>query len=526
MVGPVEGMAADEPGESAARIGPGGWLSEANLPVLPESVRRPDYERSSLALGIVHLGVGNFHRAHQVAYTDSVLAADPGWGIAGVSLRHPGMRDALVPQQGLYTLLERAGDRPERVRIIGALRELRAAPDEPWAVVQRLADPATRIVSLTITEKGYCRTPQGLLDRDDPAVRADLVPDARPSTALGFLLAACARRRSAGLPGFTVLSCDNLSANGDMTRALLLQLADARAERSGPLAGGSSLVRWIERELGFPNSMVDRIVPHTTDELRDRVQGLLGVRDRWPVATESFTQWVLEDRFVAGRPPWQLAGVEFVADVAPFEDMKLRLLNAAHSAIAYLGVLADLATVDAAVAQPELRRFIELFWRTEAIAALPPGLAGRADPYCQALMTRFQNTALAHRTAQIAMDGSQKLPLRLLPTVRARLCAGHSFDASALVIAAWIRFLGGRTDTGHAFDIDDPMLARLRAALAGGDGSAQGQAAAVLELPGLFGADLADHAGLRAAVAHHLDGLSRDGALAWLAQWKPVGRAS
>ena len=224
--------------------------------------------------------------------------------------------------------------------------------------------------------------------------------------------------------------------------------------RSGPLAGGSSLVRWIERELGFPNSMVDRIVPHTTDELRDRVQGLLGVRDRWPVATESFTQWVLEDRFVAGRPPWQLAGVEFVADVAPFEDMKLRLLNAAHSAIAYLGVVAGWQTVDAAIAQPALRGFIDTMLKRE----VEPTLAEGSVPagYRERLLQRFANAALAHRCAQIAMDGSQKMPQRLLGTVRDRLDAGAPVEHLALAVAAWLHFLRGHDEVGERYTVDDP----------------------------------------------------------------------
>ncbi|MBP7658707.1 MAG: mannitol dehydrogenase family protein [Burkholderiaceae bacterium] len=500
------------------------WLSEAGLAALPQSVIRPAYDRSVLEPGIVHLGVGNFHRAHQAVYTDDVLAQDPRWGIVGVSLRHADMRDALAPQQGLYALLEQGAGRPERARIVGSLREVRVAPHEPEAIVRRLADPATRIVSLTITEKGYCRTPGGELDLDDAAVRADLDPGAQPSTALGFVLAACARRQAAGLPGFTVLSCDNLAASGDMTRALLLRFADARGRAASASRG--VLTRWIEQELAFPNGMVDRIVPHTTDALRDRMQGLLGMRDRWPVSTESFSQWVLEDRFVAGRPPWQLAGVQFVADVAPYEDMKLRLLNAAHSAIAYLGVPACLDTVDAAVAQPAVRAFVERFWRTEAIGALPEDLRERAAPYCQALMNRFENTALAHRTAQIAMDGSQKLPLRLLPTVRARLHQGACIDACALVLAAWIRFLGGRTESGQAYEISDPLSIKLRAALSGGDGSAADLVGAVLSVPGLFGADLADHAGLRGAVTRELAGLLRLGTIGWLAQWPHSGQVS
>ncbi len=516
----------------------------ATLAGLPASVARPAYDPGTLGIGIVPLGVGNFHRAHQAADTDSVLAQDPAWGIAGVSLQRPDMHDALAPQDGLYALIERGAYHRERLRVIGALRALGVAARQPQAVIARMADPATRIVSLTVTEKRYCRTPQGALALADPAVIADLAAPDSPQTALGYLLAACARRHAAGQRGFTVLSCDNLAGNGRMTKSLLLQFAQAQAEGAGGRgsaggsagAGGSArdLPRWIEREVSFPDGMVDRIVPHSTAALREQVQGALGLRDAWPVATESFSQWVLEDRFVAGRPPWQLGGVQFVDDVAPFEEMKLRLLNAAHSAIAYLAVPADLVTVDAAMAEPVLRRFIERFierfWREEAIPALPPVLADRTASYCLDLMTRFDNTVLEHRTAQIAMDGSQKLPLRLLPTLRDRLAAGAGFEACALVIAAWVRFLRGRTESGAAYAVHDPLAQSLQGVLAGAGESARAQSGAVLGLTGLFGAglfgaDLSGHAGLRDTVATQLAGLARFGTLGWLARC-PVGGGS
>ena len=480
-------------------------LSAETLAGLPRSVSRPAYDRRAVAAGIVHLGVGNFHRAHQAVYADEALGAgDQRWGVTGVSLRSAATRDALAPQDGLYTLLER-GPAGTTARVIGALREVLVAPESPPAVVARLADPRTAIVTLTLTEKGYGRAPGGAgLDREAPAIARDLAEPGRPSSAVGLLHAAARARRAAGAGGFTVLSCDNLSGNGRQTRALLLEFADAAGEGLGP---------WIERAFSFPDSMVDRIVPRTTDQERALVRERLGVEDAWPVATEPFRQWVIEDVFVAGRPRWEDFGVSFVADVAAWEQMKLRMLNAAHSCIAWLGRPAGWDTVDRAIAVPALRRFIEALWREEVAPTLPPAVRDQAASYAASLLVRFDNAALAHRTAQIAMDGSQKLPLRLLPTLHQRLAEGRPFDRLALGVAAWIRDVGGRDEAGGRYPLDDPLAGLLQDALAAAGDDPGRRVDAVLALPGLFPPEVAADARLRVALTRHLTRLTTSGSL-------------
>ena len=480
-------------------------------------VGRPSYDPARVRNGIVHVGVGNFHRAHQAAYTDAAMSAgDTGWGIVGVSLRSAGVRDALAPQDGLYTLIERdAGG--DRARIVGAVRELLVAPRAPRVVVERIADATTRIVSLTVTEKGYCRAAAGEgLDLDAPEIARDLRDPERPASAIGLLYAAAREREARGERGFTVLSCDNLSGNGRIVRRLLLEFADAvRPEQGGAAAVARRRTReWIERELSFPDAMVDRIVPQTTDADRELARRLTGLDDAWPVSTEPFTQWVLEDRFVAGRPQWQAHGVEFVDDVGQWEAMKLRLLNAAHSCLAYLGVPAGLETVDRAIGEPALRGFIEALWSREVAPTLDASVRDRVPGYCASLVARFANPALGHRTRQIAMDGSQKLPLRVLPSLRARLARGEPFELLAFAVAAWIRYLDARTESGEAYAIDDPLAAEL-AAVIGRAGPEPGAAvAALLSVESVFGQDLARDARVAPAIAARLDRLRRLGSVA------------
>jgi len=476
------------------------------LGALRPGVARPGFDPGTLRRGIVHLGVGNFHRAHQAAYTDAAIAAgDPRWGIVGVSLRNRAMRDALLPQDGLYTLIER-GASGDAARVVGSVRELLVAPESPRAVVERIADPDTRIVSLTVTEKGYCRGADGALDLRAPEVVHDLAQPDAPLGAIGMLHAGAALRARRGLPGFTVLSCDNLSGNGRILRALLLQFAQA-------LGPDASRRDWIEAELAFPDSMVDRIVPHTTDEHRSLARELTGLDDAWPVVTESFSQWVLEDRFVAGRPDWAAQGVQFVDDVSAWEAMKLRLLNAAHSTLAYLGVPAGLETVDRAVAEPSLRVFVQALWSEEVAPTLPARVQPQVPDYCARLLERFANPALGHRTRQIAMDGSQKLPLRLLPSLRARIAAGQPFRRLALAIAAWMRYLEGRTEAGERYAIDDPLAATLEAALRASGGDAEATVAAVLAIGQVFGDDLREDAAVRREIAAQLARLRREGSV-------------
>lgn len=455
-------------------------LGEASLATLPAAVRRPAYARAALGTGIVHLGLGAFMRGHLAAVIDDALdaGADPAWGVAGVSLRTPDTRDALAPQDGLYTLALRdaAG---EALRVIGCVRHCHVAPEDPAAVVHLIAAPGTRIVSLTITEKGYL--------------------DAGPTGAIACLLAGLARRRAAGRGPLTLLSLDNLPGNGTQLRERLCRAADAM---------DTALARWIDRQCSCPNSMVDRIVPRSTDADRRRIAGALGLHDAWPVVAEPFFDWAVEDRFVAGRPP--LPGVRLVADAGPWERCKLRMVNGAHSTIAYLGVAAGWPTVDEAMREPALRTHLEALLRDEIEPTLTGlDLAGQRTR----LLARFANPALAHRCAQIAMDGSQKLPQRLLAPLRERLAAGRPIDRLALSVAAWWQHQRGHDDAGTPYTVDDPQAAPLQAhwRAAGGDADALTRYAPV------FG-DLAGAPGLVAALAPALRALREHGAAGTLAR--------
>ncbi|MDP9969862.1 fructuronate reductase [Variovorax paradoxus] len=434
-------------------------LNAKTLAALPPAVARPAYDRAALEAGIVHLGVGAFQRGHLAAVNEAALHAsgDLRWGIAGVSLRSPDTRDALAPQDGLYTLALRDVDEAGRPRaslqVIGCLLGVQVAPEDPAAVLARIAHPATRIVSLTVTEKGYCHDPAtGALRADHPDVLHDLARPDAPRGTLGFVVSGLRLRQLRGLAPVTLLSLDNLPSNGHLLRGLVLDFA----QRVDP-----QLARWIAEHCSFPCSMVDRIVPRTTDADRAQVNAALGLEDAWPVVGERFLEWVVEDDFAAGRPAWDAGGARFVPDARPFETLKLRMVNGAHSALAYLGAMAGLDTVDRAVATPALHRYLDRLMREEIAPTLPtlPGLD--LDAYRQRLLERFANPALAHRTAQIAMDGSQKLPQRLLGTVRERLAAGAPIDRLALAVAAWLHYLRGIDELGRRHEIQDPLADAL-----------------------------------------------------------------
>ena len=459
-----------------ARLGP------ATLDALPDSVERPRYDRGAAGIGIVHLGLGAFHRAHMAVYVDDLLARGAGdWAICGVSLRSPAVRDALAPQDGLYTVVERGPEGP-RHRVIGSVREVLVAPADPEAVLDRMARPETRIISLTVTEKGYCHSPaSGLLDETHPDIAHDLTGPDTPRSAIGFLAAALERRMQADLPPFTVLSCDNLPNNGDTARDIVQRFADLT---------DPALARWIDEHAAFPNTMVDRIVPATTDEDRDAVAAALGCRDAWPVVTEPFRQWVIEDHFCDGRPDWAAVGAQLVEDVAPFELMKLRLLNGAHSSLAYLGYLAGHETVSDAMAEPSMAAFVRRLMDEEVTPTLPVPPGTDLTAYKDALIERFHNPALKHRTWQIAMDGSQKLPQRLLGTARDRLAAGQRIDCLALGVAAWMRYVAGVDERGDAIDVRDPLADRLRDLARPIDSDPPAAARALLGVEAVFGDDL------------------------------------
>ena len=490
-------------------------LSDTSLPALRAGVVRPGYDRAALACGLVHLGLGAFVRGHLALYTEDLLATRPGpWGIVGVSLRRPDQRDSLQPQDGLYTTLCRDGD-TTAARVVGCLRRVVVAPEDPAGVVALMAGPECRVVSLTVTEKGYCHDPAtGRLDLAHPDIRHDLAQPDTPRSTVGMLTAALAARRRAGMAPFTVLCCDNLPHNGRLLAGLVHGFAAA--------LGDDGLAGWIEDEVAFPSTMVDRIVPAMTDaDLRDAAAAT-GLADAAPVSHEPFRQWVVEDRFgPLGRPAWEAAGAQFVADVTPYEHMKLRLLNGAHSALAYLGYLAGHATVPDTVADPLFRRYVRALWdEIVPVVPSPPGVDLRA--YTDALLDRFANTAVRHRTWQIAMDGSQKLPQRLLATARERLDRGWPVPCLALAVAAWVRYVGGTDEAGNPIDVRDPLAATLRAALDAAGPDPAGRVAAVLGTEAVFGTALPRDPAFTEAVTRAYALLLADGSRAAVASVLPA----
>lgn len=456
-------------------------LDNAALKGLPADVARPTYDRAAVKTGVVHLGIGAFHRAHQaVVFDDALAGGDLRWGVLGASLRSPGVRDQLNPQDGLYTLVVRDGAE-EHLRVIGAGRGVLVGPEDPAALVAAMADAEVHIVTLTVTEKGYRLDPAtGDLLLDDPDVAADLADIASPRTAPGFIVAALAARKAAGLKPFTVISCDNIPHNGKRIRASVI----AMARRVDP-----ALALWIEAEGAFPQTMIDRIVPATIPDDVARLSARLGVDDQGMVKAEPFTQWVIEDWFAGERPDFAAFGVQLTDAVEPWEDAKLRLLNGAHSAVAYLGALSGYEHVHEAVTVPAFRAFIEALW-DEAQTTLnpPPGLDVAA--YRQELMARFSNSALMHRTRQIAMDGSQKLPQRLLAGMAERLAKRQGIEALALGVAAWMRWQEGVTESGETVVVDDPLAARTAELIAASEND-EAEVRALLTLSAVFPASLA-----------------------------------
>jgi fructuronate reductase len=485
-------------------------LKAERLGSLPTAVERPRYDRAAVTCGIVHLGIGAFHRAHQAVYTEDVLASgDHRWGILGASLRSPDTRDALKPQDSLYTIAVRDTGR-EALRVIGSVLDVMVGPEDPETLIARMSDPAVAIVSLTVTEKGYCHDPAtGRLDENHPDVVHDLANPEAPRSALGYLAAAIARRRAAGTRPFTVMSCDNLPANGRTARRILTRFAELVSPELG---------RHVAEDIAFPDTMVDRIVPATTDVDRTHVGRVLGLADAWPVMTEPFTQWVIEDHFVAGRPAWETVGATMVSDVAPYEAMKLRLLNGSHSAIAYLGYLASHETVADAMADPAIAAYVAaLMEDTTVTLTLPAG--ADVDGYKASLIDRFRNRALKHRTWQIAMDGSQKLPQRLLGTIRDRLDRGMPIARHALAVAAWMRYVTGTDERGNPIDVRDPLAGEFAAIARDAGPVAERLAPALFSLRAVFGEALAADERFRSAVTQALGELYAKGAKATVAAY-------
>ncbi|MFF0271238.1 mannitol dehydrogenase family protein [Kribbella sp. NPDC004536] len=455
-------------------------LSFTNLPVAPA------VDPKALSVGIVHLGIGAFHRAHQAVVTEraAVETGETRWGITGVSQRSTTVRDQLAPQDGLYSVLERGLGDPS-IQVIGSIRDVLTAPEDPEAVVARIADPAVSVVTLTVTEKGYRAAGDGL-DLDDPEIRADLA-GRPPRTVVGQLAAAITRRDEP----LTILSCDNLVANGPFLRKLVTDYLEALGKVPPAFEGTR-----------FPASMVDRIVPATTDADRDDAARMLGVRDEAVVVAEPFLQWVIEDEFAGARPAWERGGAVLTSDVAPWEQAKLRMLNATHSMLAYLGALRGYETIAEAVRDEELGGLARQLMTEDVIPTLTPPDGLDLAAYGATVLERFENPALKHRTRQVAMDGSVKLPVRMLGTVRDRLATGAEPNLISLAVAAWMVYVL-RTP-----DLDDPQAARLQTAVANITDPTK-LVDALLSVETVFTPDLRNSEPFRALLINHVTALTR-----------------
>ena len=463
-------------------------LSLGSIAVLGRrDLKIPSYDRKSVTTGIVHFGPGAFHRVHQACYIDDVLHSDPRWGICEVSLHSTGVRDALAPQECLYTIA--ILDEQSSYRVIGSVKEVLVAPESPSAVLERMVDPAARIITATITEKGYCLDKEGGLDFSHPDIAHDLQDPGAPRTFVGFLARALRMRHDLGHEAFNVISCDNLADNGHRLRRAVLEFIRS----SDP-----ALADWVEKEVPFPCTMVDSITPATDDALRARVKEALGVEDLWPVQREFFSQWVIENTLRGPQPDWAAVGVTVTDDVAGFERAKLRLLNGAHSTLAYTGSLAGYDTVSSAMGDGALATFVRRMMHEDVRAGLaaPKGLD--LDGYIEAVLRRFRNPTIRHLLSQIAWDGSQKLPFRTLPAISENLAAGRSIARLCVPLAAWFHFI--RRQVRHERQIVDPLAARLTELAQRCNGGPAGDVATFLSLEKVFSAELAANETFRAAL--------------------------
>jgi fructuronate reductase len=465
-------------------------LRQAELRALAaRGVQVPAYDRDRVGMGVVHFGPGAFHRAHQACYLDDALAADRRWGIAAISLHSARVRDALDSQDLLYTLA--VLDETPSMRVIGAIKELLVAPESPSRVTERLADPAVKLITATVTEKGYCLAADGSLDFSHAEIGHDLAHPHAPRSLIGHLCAGLARRRTRGAAAPNIVSCDNLTDNGPRLRRAVVEFARTR---------DVELARWIEDEVPFPRTMVDSITPATDAALRDLVAQRLGAVDRWPVQRETFTQWVIEDCMRGEQPDWATLGVTISSDVAGFERAKLRLLNGAHSSMAYLGSLAGYETMAEAMRDPQLALFVRQLM-TQDIA--PGVLAPRGldlSHYIETVLQRFRNPALRHLLSQIAWDGSQKLPFRLFGTVLDAIEARRPLGRLCLPIAAWFHFIRRKALRGER--AIDPLAEQLLATGAACSGDAAHDVRMFLALDRVFPAALAGHAGFVQALTN------------------------
>jgi mannitol 2-dehydrogenase len=432
-------------------------LGEGALAALASEVPTPGYDRGQVRPGVVHFGVGGFHRAHQAMYHDRLLNQGEGleYGICGIGVM-PGdraMKDALDAQDGLYTLVLKHSDGTYEPRVIGAITEYLFAPDDPETVIERMAAESTRIVSLTVTEGGYnMHHVSGEFDAANPDVAHDLEPSATPRTTFALITEALRRRRERGLIPFTVMSCDNLQGNGELSKRVFTAFARLRDPELGD---------WVEHNVRFPNSMVDRITPATTDADRAELREQFGIDDQWPVVCEPYTQWVLEDSFSAGRPPYEAAGVQVVEDVEPYELMKLRLLNASHQALCYFAYLSGHRLVHEAVQDPLFSAFLLGYMDEEGAPTLPPVPGVDLDAYKHTLIDRFSNPQVRDTIARLCAESSDRIPKWLLPVIRQQLATGGEIKRSAAVVASWARYAEGVDEQGAPIEVVDALKDRL-----------------------------------------------------------------
>ncbi|MGI5213035.1 mannitol dehydrogenase family protein [Plantactinospora sp. CA-290183] len=480
-------------------------LGLAALRRLPES-SRPLVRPGSVPAGIVHLGLGAFHRAHQAVYTEVALARAGGdWGIVGVAPRSTDTVHKLAEQDCLFSVTAMSGE-GNRTRVVGSLAGVRHAASDPAAIVALLADPEIRVVTLTVTEKAYQLDPATGRLRPDEAVAADLTTDRPPVTVPGLLVRGLLARAAADAGPLALVSCDNLPSNGRRLHGLVTQSLEYA---DGRLPAGAA--QWVVDNVSFPGTMVDRIVPASTERTLADAERALGFRDLAAVAAEPYLQWVIEDVFPAGRPAWERAGAVLTDDAGPWESLKLRALNGVHSATAYLGALAGRETIAEALEIPHLRSTLRRLIAEDVAASFTPPEGVSVVDYGEEVLERFANPVLRHRTIQIAMDGTQKLPQRVLHTIADLRAGGARPRWAALVVAAWMRFVQGRADDGTPLPLDDPLAERIRAALAEGKASPVGVVDALFGLTEVFPAELAADDEVRELVVEWLTALDRHG---------------
>jgi mannitol 2-dehydrogenase len=478
-------------------------LNAANLKLLDPKIQVPKYDRQKVGQSIMHVGVGGFHRAHQAFYMDDLFnqGGDPKWGYCGVGLlKHDArMRDVMRSQNCLYTLVERSSE-GDKARIIGSIVNFLFAPDDPQKVIEQMASPETPIVSLTITEGGYyIDQSTGELDEKHPDIQYDLAHPHEPRCSFGYILEALDRRRNRGLAPFTLMSCDNIQSNGEVARKMLMAFAELR----DPV-----FRNWMSENCVFPNSMVDRITPATTDEHRDLVKEKFNIEDGWPVMTETFTQWVIEDHFGQGRPAWESVGAQMTTDVLPYEKMKLRLLNASHQALCYIGMLLGYGLVHETMQDQDIRKLVEKMMDEEVTPILSPVPGVDLTDYKKTLIERFANPAIRDQLSRIGIYGSSGIPKFVLPSVEDQLKRGGPIKLLSFTIASWFRYLTGLDDSGKEMPMLDPMAKTLRERAK----AAQGDARQLLGMREVFSEGLANSPAFAKQVSETLRSFYDEGA--------------